>query len=165
MKIYKTGETIFIKGYDKVMVKRIWLLLLVIIVFILLPFTSFINMSICTWRLILLGFILMLFILEFSFRFEIVITKDKLSIKRQFLTINTFDFTFQFTKISVVSSEFIRFERGDKTADLEIENGLDNNTIHLYSDGLALEIGRKNDGEKLMKSLSDLLVQSNHLQV
>lgn len=161
MKLKATNQKIVISGYNKVQVRIIWIIFLYCS-FLIIPFLYFsINNTYNIF--IFIGFLMLVFFLEFSFQFRIVIQKEDISVEKSFLNFSYFNFNSSFNKV-VINKKFILFESPNSQVLIESENGLENETIHIERSGSfeILEIGGRNDGQKLLTFLNSEL---SHISV
>jgi len=160
MKIYIENKKVLVKGLDKVSARFFWIILLCIISFSY-PILHFLKeMPYVEIVLILTSLVSILVLLEFGFRFKLEFSKNELIINKLLLNINTHTIKFEFEEITLgCNKDWIEFKNKNQRVLIEVENGLENNTINIYSQKLEIEIGRRNDGKKLIQQLPQQLIK------
>lgn len=112
--------------------------------------------------------LLLLFLAKFLFRFQIVIDKNLVKVRKSFLYIRYVNVKFVFDEVRKVDATTIRFEKGDDSLVFENHNGFEIDTFLVIFNRRDYEIGDGYDSAvifvKVVEAIESLCIMSTDLR-
>jgi len=126
------------------------LITLLCTLFVLLPILSNVFHFKSPILMVVLVILVFLFILQ-GFYYQIQVNSNLLVISRYFGIYRYYEYSFSFEEVTIgKTEEWMKFSNEEEELCIEVENGMEGGTLHIYHKDVELEIGGKNKGKKLI---------------